>query len=79
MVEKGEIMTCTYKTIGGISPFPTIFCHFNFVARFLVPKDRYWQMVEKGEISHLSYKTIGGLSPFPTILGVSHPDVVGID
>ena len=21
---KGEIMTCTYKTIGGISPFPTI-------------------------------------------------------
>ena len=31
MVEKGEIMRCTYKTIGGISPFPTIF----------VPKDRY--------------------------------------
>ena len=24
MVEKGEIMTCTYKTIGGISPFSTI-------------------------------------------------------
>jgi hypothetical protein len=35
--------------------------------------------VEKGGISHLSYKTIGGISPFPTILGVSHPDVVGID
>jgi len=24
MVEKGEIMTCTYKTIGEISPFSTI-------------------------------------------------------
>ena len=46
------------------------------------PEDYQWkwvEMVEKGEISHHSYKTIGGISPFPTILGVSHPDVVGID
>jgi hypothetical protein len=26
-VEKGEISSCTYKTIGGISPFPTISTH----------------------------------------------------
>ena len=36
-------------------------------------------MGEKGEIMRCTYKTIGGISPFPTILGVSHPDVVGID
>ena len=27
----------------------------------------------------ISESLIGGISPFPTILGVSHPDVVGID
>ena len=30
MVEKGEIVTCTYKTIGGISPFSTI-SHYTYI------------------------------------------------
>ena len=77
MVEKGEIMRYTYKTIGEIPPFSTIFVGKSPILHFLtksrkkyqkVPKSpQNHQMVGKGEIMRYTYKTIGEISPFSTI------------